>query len=181
MAPTSRTTTAIRSEVADPGLAPHGRARIDWAEGQMPVLRSLRERFAGERPLSGVKVAACLHVTAETANLMAALKAGGAEAALCSANPLSTQDEVAAALAESGVPVQAMRGEDADSYARHVAALAEWEPQITLDDGADLLMLMHARGTTDSLVGGAEETTTGLLRLRRLEADGALRCPVLAV
>jgi adenosylhomocysteinase len=147
----------------------------------MPVLRSLRERFAGERPFQGVRVAACLHVTAETANLMAALKAGGAEAALCSANPLSTQDEVAAALAEDGVPVLAARGEDADSYARHVAALADWGPQVTLDDGADLLMLMHGRDLADGLVGGAEETTTGLLRLRRLEAEGGLRCPVLAV
>ncbi len=147
----------------------------------MPVLRSIRERFAAERPLEGVKVAACLHVTAETANLMAALKAGGAEAALCSANPLSTQDEVAAALAGDGVPVLAARGEDADSYARHVTALAEWGPQVTLDDGADLLMLMHGRELTEGLIGGAEETTTGLLRLRRLEADGGLRCPVLAV
>jgi adenosylhomocysteinase len=147
----------------------------------MPVLRSIRERFAGERPLDGVRVAACLHVTAETANLMKALAAGGAEAALCSANPLSTQDEVAAALAEDGVPVLAARGEDADSYARHVAALADWGPQVTLDDGADLLMLMHGRELTDGLVGGAEETTTGLLRLRRLEADGGLRCPVMAV
>jgi adenosylhomocysteinase len=147
----------------------------------MPVLRSIRERFAAERPLDGVKVAACLHVTAETANLMAALKAGGAEAALCSANPLSTQDEVAAALADDGVPVLAARGEDADSYARHVAALAEWGPQVTLDDGADVLMLMHGRELTEGLIGGAEETTTGLLRLRRLEADGGLRCPVLAV
>jgi adenosylhomocysteinase len=147
----------------------------------MPVLRSIRERFAGELPLAGVKVAACLHVTAETANLMAALAAGGAQAALCSANPLSTQNEVAAALADEGVPVLAAHGEDADSYARHVAALADWGPQVTLDDGADLLMLMHGRELADGLTGGAEETTTGLLRLRRLEADGALRCPVLAV
>ncbi len=173
--------TDLRAEVADPGLAPAGLARISWAEGQMPVLRSIRERFASERPLDGVRVAACLHVTAETANLMAALKAGGAEAALCSANPLSTQDEVAAALAGDGVPVLAARGEDADSYARHVVALAEWGPQVTLDDGADLLMLMHGRELTEGLIGGAEETTTGLLRLRRLEADGGLRCPVLAV
>jgi adenosylhomocysteinase len=173
--------TALQSDIADSALAPAGLARISWAEGQMPVLRSIRERFAAERPLDGVKVAACLHVTAETANLMAALKAGGAEAALCSANPLSTQDEVAAALAGDGVPVLAARGEDADSYARHVVALAEWEPQITLDDGADLLMLLHGRDRTEGLIGGAEETTTGLLRVRRLEADGGLRCPVLAV
>jgi adenosylhomocysteinase len=147
----------------------------------MPVLRSIRERFERERPLEGVRVAACLHVTAETANLMEALAAGGAEPALCSANPLSTQDEVAAALAAEGVPVQAMRGEDAETYARHVAALADWRPQVTLDDGADLLVLMHERGSTDGVKGGAEETTTGLLRLRRLEAEGRLACPVLAV
>jgi adenosylhomocysteinase len=147
----------------------------------MPVLRSIRERFAGERPLDGVKVAASLHVTAETANLMQALAAGGAEPALCAANPLSTQDEVAAALADEGLPVLAARGEDADAYARHLSALAEWAPQVTLDDGADLLMLMHRRELADGVVGGAEETTTGLLRLRRLEAEGGLRCPVLAV
>src|SRR5215210_3687313 len=148
----------------------------------MPVLRSIRERFAGERTLEGVRVAACLHVTAETANLMAALAAGGAEAALCAANPLSTQDEVAAALAEEGVPVLAVRDEDAETYARHVSALAEWGPQVTLDDGADLLVLMHGRGLADGVLGAAEETATGLLRLRRLEeSEGGLRCPVLAV
>ena len=145
----------------------------------MPVLRSIRERFAQARPLAGVKVAACLHVTAETANLAQALVAGGAEAALCSANPLTTQDEVAAALAEDGVPVLARRGEDAEAYARHVAALAEWEPDITLDDGADLLSLLHRWERPPR--GGAEETTTGLLRLRRLEAEGKLGCPVIAV
>jgi adenosylhomocysteinase len=147
----------------------------------MPVLRSLRERFEAERPLDGVRVAACLHVTAETANLMEALAAGGAEAALCSANPLSTRDDVAAALADGGVAVQAVRGEDAKSYADHVAALADWAPHVTLDDGADLLTLLHERGQADGVTGGAEETTTGLLRLRRLEADGRLACPVLAV
>src|SRR4051812_14796364 len=162
----------MASHVADRSLAAAGAARIEWAEGQMPVLRSIRERFAGERPLDGVRVAACLHVTAETANLMKALAAGGAEAALCSANPLSTQDGVGAALAEGGGPVLAARGEGADRHARPVAALAEWGPQVTLDDGADLLMLMHGRELTEGLVGGAEETTTGLLRLRRLEADG---------
>jgi adenosylhomocysteinase len=145
----------------------------------MPVLRSISERFAGERPLVGVKVAACLHVTAETANLMHALVAGGARAALCSANPLTVQDEVAAALVDGGVPVQARRGEDADGYAQHVAALAEWGPHITLDDGADLLMLLHR--WERPVRGGAEETTTGLLRLRRLEREGKLVCPVIAV
>ncbi len=153
--------------------------RIEWAEGQMPVLRSIRERFREEQPLDGVKVAACLHVTAETANLMQALTAGGAEVALCSANPLTTQDEVAAALVDLGVPVQARRGEDIESYSRHVHALADWKPDITLDDGADLLMLIHERG--QEVGGGAEETTTGTLRLRRLEAEGRLACPVVAV
>jgi adenosylhomocysteinase len=145
----------------------------------MPVLRSIRERFAGERPLDGVKVAACLHVTAETANLMQALVAGGAQAALCSANPLTVRDEVAAALVDDGVPVQASRGEDAEMYAKHVGALAEWGPDITLDDGADLLMLLHR--WERPVRGGAEETTTGLLRLRRLEHEGKLACPVIAV
>jgi adenosylhomocysteinase len=147
----------------------------------MPVLRSIRERFDKERPLEGVRVAACLHVTAETANLMEALAAAGAEAALCAANPLSTRDEVAAALAAAGVPVQAIRGEDAKAYAEHVVALADWAPHITLDDGADLLTLLHERGDADGVTGGAEETTTGLLRLRRLEAEGRLACPVMAV
>ena len=145
----------------------------------MPVLRSIRERFKKETPLSGEKVAACLHVTAETANLMSALAAGGAEVGLCSANPLTTQDEVAAALVEDGVPVLAKRGEDAESYAQHVASLAEWGPDITLDDGADLLTLLHR--WERPVKGGAEETTTGLLRMRRLEAEGKLTCPVIAV
>jgi adenosylhomocysteinase len=156
-----------------------GRARVEWAEGQMPVLRSIRERFEKETPLSGTKVAACLHVTAETANLMKTLAAGGADIGLCSANPLTTQDEVAAALVEDGIPVLARRGEDAETYAQHVASLAGWGPDITLDDGADLLMLLHR--WERPVKGGAEETTTGLLRLRRLEADGTLSCPVIAV
>jgi adenosylhomocysteinase len=145
----------------------------------MPVLRSIRERFATERPLDGAKVAACLHVTAETANLMHALVAGGAQAALCSANPLTVQDEVAAALVDQGVPVQATRGEDAEMYAKHVGTLADWGPDITLDDGADLLMLLHR--WERPVRGGAEETRSGLLRLRRLEAEGKLTCPVIAV
>jgi adenosylhomocysteinase len=145
----------------------------------MPVLRSIRERFTTERPLDGAKVAACLHVTAETANLMHALVAGGAQAALCSANPLTVQDEVAAAMVDQGVPVQATRGEDAEMYAKHVGSLADWGPDITLDDGADLLMLLHR--WERPVRGGAEETRTGLLRLRRLEAEGKLTCPVIAV
>jgi adenosylhomocysteinase len=147
----------------------------------MPVLRSIRERFADSQPLADTKVAACLHVTAETANLMVALAAGGAEPALCSANPLTTQDEVAAALVEEGIPVQAAHGEDVEAYSRHVHALAAWEPDITLDDGADLLVLLHEQEKASAVRGGAEETTTGLLRLRRLESEGRLACPVIAV
>ena len=146
----------------------------------MPVLASIRERFEREQPLDGVRVAGCLQVTAETASVMRTLVAGGAEAALCAANPLTTQDEVAAALVEDdGVPVLAARGEDVDTYTRHVDALAEWRPGVTLDDGADLLVRMHERGYP--VIGGVEETTTGLLRLRRLEAEGRLACPVMAV
>jgi len=146
----------------------------------MPVLARIAERFRPERPLEGVRVAACLHVTAETANLMRALVAGGAEVGLCAANPLSTQDDVAAALADE-MEVHAIAGEDLDTYAQHVGALAKGRPQITIDDGADLLTVLHAGGATDGLLGGTEETTAGLLRLRRLEDEGGLRCPVLAV
>ncbi|MEX2023710.1 MAG: adenosylhomocysteinase [Thermoleophilaceae bacterium] len=178
--------------MADPGLAPQGAARVAWADGQMPVLRLIRERFEQERPLDGVRVAACLHVTAETACLMRTLVVGGAEVGLCSANPLSTQDDVAAALAEDdAIDVLAARGEDIDTYVEHVVALAGSGPQITLDDGADLLTAIHGRGDgggdggpaseAGGLIGGTEETTTGLLRLRRLEAEGGLRCPVLAL
>jgi adenosylhomocysteinase len=173
------------SDVADLALAGEGSAQIAWADGQMPVLRSIRERFAAERPLDGVAVAACLHVTAETANLVRALVAGGAKVALCAANPLSTRDEVAAALvAEHGAAVHARRGEDADAYVAHVGAVAASTaglPAVTLDDGADLITFLHAAGAADSLLGGAEETTAGLLRVRALEDDGALRCPVIAV
>jgi len=161
----------------------------------MPVLRLIRERFAAERPLEDLRVAACLHVTAETACLARTLVAGGAEVGLCSANPLSTQDDVAAALAEdASIDVHAQHGEDLDSYMSHVTALVDSGPQITLDDGADLLTAIHAGGQDGSpggdgatagagvsLIGGTEETTTGLLRLRRLDAEGGLRCPVLAV
>jgi adenosylhomocysteinase len=159
-------------------------ARIAWADEQMPVLRSIQERFARERPLEGVRVAACLHVTAETANLMRTLVAGGATASLCAANPLSTQDDVAAALVEHhGVEVRAARGEDADAYAAHVAALVAGAPHVTLDDGADLLSVLHASrpDLLEGMAGGTEETTSGLVRVRALEAEGRLACPVFAV
>ncbi len=177
----------MTSSVADPGLAAAGRDRIDWADAQMPVLRSIRERFAATGPLEGVAVAACLHVTAETANLVRTLLAGGARVALCAANPLSTQDDVAAALAaEPGATVHARRGEDMDAYIENVRKVIATEPRITLDDGADLLTVLHARGGRDGVLpegflGGTEETTTGLVRLRGLQGSGALQCPVLAV
>ncbi len=145
----------------------------------MPVLRSIRERFAAERPLEGVQVAACLHVTAETANLVRTLIAGGAQTALCAANPLSTRDDVAAALVgHHGATVQARRNEAPDDYARHIGALVKSRPQITLDDGADLISTLHAAGADDGMLGSMEETTTGLVRLRALDD---LACPVLAV
>ena len=171
-------------DVADLSLAPEGEARIGWAAGQMPVLAMIRERFAAERPLAGIRIGACLHVTAETANLVRTFRAGGATVALCSANPLSTQDDVAAALVlTDGIEVRAVRGEDLETYVEHVLALLQGHPQVTIDDGADLLVTAHARGgeLVQELIGGTEETSTGLVRLRRLEEEGKLRCPVLAV
>jgi len=171
-------------EVADLGRAPDGAARVAWAEQQMPVLRRIRERFAEQRPLAGVRIAACLHVTAETANLILALAAGGAEPALCSANPLSTQDDVAATLVvDHRIQVRAVHGEDLDTYAMHVRALLADAPEITMDDGADLVVTAHEAGgvVLEGLIGATEETTTGLVRLRRLEESGQLVCPVLAV
>ena len=149
----------------------------------MPVLRSIRDRLAAERPLGGLRVGVCLHVTAETACLVRALAAGGAEVALCAANPLTTQDEVVAALTAEGCVAHGRRGEDADAYAAGVIAVVDGAPQVTLDDGADLLSVLHAARPEllDGLIGGTEETTTGLVRLRALEADGRLACPVIAV
>jgi adenosylhomocysteinase len=171
-------------DVADLALASEGDARIAWADGQMPVLRQIRERFERERALDGVRVGACLHVTAETANLARTLQAGGASVGVCAANPLSTQDDVAAALVKSHrLEVHAIRGEDLDTYAAHVQAVLAAGPQFTIDDGADLMVTAHAAGgdRLEQLRGGTEETTTGLVRLRRLEHEGTLRCPVLAV
>jgi adenosylhomocysteinase len=175
---------ARTGEVSDLALAPEGEARIAWAGDQMQVLRRIRERFETERPLDGVRVAACLHVTAETANLLRTLKAGGADVALCAANPLSTQDDAAAAMAhDGGIEVHAVRGESMQAYAAHVRALLDRRPQITIDDGADLLVGAHAAGGAllDGLLGGTEETSTGLARLRRLADTDGLGCPVLAV
>ncbi|QEC47745.1 adenosylhomocysteinase [Baekduia soli] len=172
------------SDIADPALAGAGATRIEWADAQMPVLRSIRERFGAQRPLAGLTVAACLHVTAETAGLVRTLVAGGAEVALCAANPLATQDEVAAALAQDeGVGVFARRGEDLDALGGHVADVLDRAPHVTLDDGADLLVTLHAvrPDLLDGLIGGTEETTSGLVRLRAMQAAGRLSCPVLAV
>ncbi len=170
-------------DVADLGLADGGAAQIAWARQQMPVLESVRARFAAERPLEDTGVAACLHVTAETANLLLTLAAGGARVALCSANPLSAQDDVAAALVvREGVQVRARRGEGPQEQARHVVQTLEFGPRVTIDDGADLLVTAHEQGLAlEELIGGTEETTTGLVRLRRLEQQELLRCPVLAV
>jgi adenosylhomocysteinase len=171
-------------DVADLGLAPEGRRRIDWADREMPVLAAIRERFARERPLAGLRVSASLHVTAETANLTRALQAGGADVVLVASNPLSTQDDVAAALvADHGVAVHARRGEDEATYYRHITAAIDHAPHITMDDGADVAGVLHGerREMLDGVIGGTEETTTGVIRLRALEATGGLGYPVLAV
>jgi adenosylhomocysteinase len=168
-------------DIADATLAGRGADRIDWAERRMVVLRSIRERFAEERPLAGFNVGACLHVTAETANLMRTLRAGGAEVALCASNPLSTQDDVAAALVDEGIPVFAVRGEDSDRYYRHIHAVLDMKPDITMDDGADLVTQLHTDRTDISPLGSTEETTTGVIRLRAMAEDGTLRIPVVAV
>lgn len=170
-------------DVADLSLAHAGQVRITWADGQMAVLASVRARFERERPLEGLRIAACLHVTSETANLLRTLIAGGARVELCASNPLTTQDDVAAALVDHGVAVHAIRGESEDAYGAHVVAAASRAPQITLDDGADLLSVLHAgdEAWRSELVGGTEETTTGLVRLRALQEQGRLCCPVMAV
>jgi adenosylhomocysteinase len=172
------------SDVKDRGLSGKGRQRIEWAAGEMRVLGQIRERFEKERPLDGLRIAACLHVTSETANLMETLEGGGAEVALCASNPLSTQDDVAAALAQgSGVEVFAIKGEDNDTYYRHINAVLDRRPQITMDDGADLVSLLHKERADQiaDVVGGTEETTTGVIRLRAMAADGALKYPIVSV
>jgi adenosylhomocysteinase len=171
-------------DVADIGLAEEGVRRIEWAEREMPVLRLIRERFARERPLEGLRIAACLHVTTETANLMRTLQAGGADVTLTASNPLSTKDDVAAALvARYGISTYAIRGEDNATYYRHLEAAAETRPQITMDDGCDLVALLHQqrRDLLPGVLAGTEETTTGVIRLKAMAADGALEFPVVAV
>ena len=177
-------TTAPRHDVKDLGLASAGVVRVEWADRQMPVLAAIRERFERERPLDGYRISACLHVTTETANLARTLAAGGADVLLCASNPLSTQDDVAAALvAEYGIPVFAIRGEDEETYYSHIAAAVDHGPQLTMDDGADVIGVLHKehRDRLGDILGGTEETTTGVIRLRALEAQGDLAFPIVAV
>ncbi len=172
------------ADIKDPALASKGRERIDWAAGEMQVLAQIRERFEKEKPLNGVRIAACLHVTTETANLMEALAAGGAEVLLAASNPLSTQDDVAAALTEqSGIETFAIKGEDNDTYYKHLNAVLDLRPQITMDDGADLVHVLHTQRADQlaDVFGGTEETTTGVIRLRAMAADGALAYPIVSV
>jgi adenosylhomocysteinase len=171
-------------DVKDLGLAERGRARIGWASGEMGVLSLIRERFEKERPLEGLRIGACLHVTSETANLVETLQAGGAEVALCASNPLSTQDDVAAALCEeSGINVYAIKGEDNETYYRHIEAVLDHRPNVTMDDGADLVGLLHTkrREQLPDLIAGTEETTTGVIRLRSMAEKGVLAYPIVAV
>jgi len=168
-------------DIADPGLASEGHRRIAWADRRMPVLAVIRERFEADKPLDDVRVAACMHVTSETAVLMYALRAGGASVVLCASNPLSTQDDVAAALVEDGIPVYAVRGEDSDTFYEHINAILDTEPHLVFDDGADTTTVLHRERKDQAILGGLEETTTGVLRLRAMAANGVLRYPVVAV
>src|SRR5712692_3828955 len=172
------------SDVKDPSLAGKGVTRVEWAARDMPVLRSIRTRFEREKPLAGIRLAACLHVTTETANLALTLKAGGAEVALCASNPLSTQDDAAAALAhEYGIKTFAIKGEDNETYYRHIHAALDTHPHLTMDDGADTVGVIHSdrRELLKEIIGGTEETTTGVIRLRAMQKEGVLEYPIIAV
>ncbi len=178
------TTEFKLSDVKDPGLAGQGQALIEWASREMPVLKLIQKRFEQERPLAGLRISACLHVTSETANLMLTLQAGGADVALCASNPLSTNDAVAAALSElHGIKTFAIKGEDNDTYYSHLAAALDHEPNFTMDDGADLVTMLHRdrREGLPAVRGGTEETTTGVVRLRAMAAQGVLGYPIIAV
>ncbi len=168
--------------VKDPELAPEGKKRIEWAARRMPVLMSIREEYADEKPLKGVRIAACLHVTTETANLMITLKEMGAEVRLCASNPLSTQDDVAASLVRDyGIEVFAIRGESEEEYYAHIDECLKFHPHITMDDGGDLTVVAHTKGYHEGIWGGTEETTTGVKRLKEMEWNGVLKYPVIAV
>jgi adenosylhomocysteinase len=174
----------VNFDIKDAGLAALGRQRVAWADRNMPVLASIRERFTKERPLDGVTIAACLHVTTETANLLRTLKAGGARVVACASNPLSTQDDVAATLVkDEGIATFAIKGEDNDTYYQHIDAVLDEHPQMTMDDGCDLVSRLHRErpDQVSEVLAGTEETTTGVIRLRAMEADGALKFPIVAV
>jgi adenosylhomocysteinase len=171
----------MNHDIADLSLASEGARRIDWSGRRMPVLATIRERFRQEQPLAGKRIAACLHVTAETANLMLALRDGGAEVALCASNPLSTQDDVAAALVADGIPVFAVRGENDERYYQHINAVLDTDPHLTMDDGADLVTVLHTKRQDVTPIGSTEETTTGVIRLRAMAEQGMLKLPVVAV
>jgi adenosylhomocysteinase len=174
----------VKFDIKNPSLASHGNKRIRWAERQMPVVCSILEEFRKTRPLRGLRISACLHVTAETANLMRTLQAGGGKVVLCASNPLSTQDDVAASLVKDfGIPVFAKKGEDSKTYYRHIHAALEHHPHITMDDGADLVSELHGKkkALANGIIGGTEETTTGVIRLRSLERKGLLRFPIFAI
>src|ERR671933_486983 len=176
--------TTKRFDVKDRALAPEGVRRIEWADRQMPVLAAIRDRFEREQPLAGYRISGCLHVTTETANLARTLKAGGADMVLCASNPLSTQDDVAAALVEDyDVAVFAIKGEDPDTYYKHIEAVVDHKPHLTMDDGADVIGVLHSarREQLGDIIAGTEETTTGVIRLKALEADGKLRFPIIAL
>ncbi len=170
-------------DIKDSSLAGEGSRRIDWAGREMPVIKMIGQRFAREKPFKGVRVSACLHITTETANLAMALKMGGADLILCASNPLSTQDDVAAALVDSGIPVNAIKGEDSQTYYKHILTALEHKPHITMDDGADLVSTLHKERTKllSTVIGGTEETTTGVIRLRNLAREGKLAYPIIAV
>lgn len=168
-------------DIADPSLAELGGRRIEWADRRMPVLGAIRERFERDQPLAGLTIGACMHVTTETANLMLVLRAGGASVTLCASNPLSTQDDVAAALVDEGIPVYAIRGEDAETFYRHINAVLDTNPDLVFDDGADMTTVLHEARSDQPILGGMEETTTGVIRLRAMAKDDVLRFPVVAV
>ncbi|MBV8688471.1 MAG: adenosylhomocysteinase, partial [Candidatus Eremiobacteraeota bacterium] len=174
---------ALRGDVKDPGLAEAGRSRIAWARAYMPVLTQIRERFEETKPLKDVRIGACLHVTTETANLMLALQAGGAQLALCASNPLSTQDDVAAALCDYGIPTFSIKGEDHATYYSHIESVIATKPQMTMDDGCDLVTTLFTKHADQlsGMFGGCEETTTGVIRLRAMEKEGVLPYPIVAV
>jgi adenosylhomocysteinase len=170
-------------DIKDPSLASEGKKRIEWASREMPVIGQIKDRLAREKPLKGVRISACLHITSETANLALALKKGGADIMLCASNPLSTQDDVAAALVEYGIPVNAIRGEDEKTYYKHINTVLDAKPHLTVDDGADLVTTLHTKRAEliSNLIGGTEETTTGVIRLRSLERAGRLKYPIIAI